>query len=246
MRNAEKLVAVLIVALSTWALIMMAATNWQFKGNTRNRILLVEIGSDAASLTKAVQTGVTDDPNGKAGNVRLVVRNTYMDFLFIALYFLTYSGIAYLAGLLGQRLFASLAVICIGVAAAADLLENHAILIAMGLPKLTDPVAVDISEFSQVKWAFFFLATLLLGLAMALNRRTSNLRRMAGLIFVIAGACGILGIGRYRVSLDFAIVFINLGIVLVIVALLLLLWKLLQSVRELSHVEHVQQAHAHA
>jgi hypothetical protein len=246
MRNAEKLVAVLIVALSAWAVIMMAATNWQFKGEQRNRILLVEIGSDAASLNKAVQTGVRNDRDGIASNVRLVVRNTYMDSLFISLYFLTYAGIAYLAGLLGQRLFASLAVISVAVAAVADLLENHAILIAMGVRNFTDPVAVDISEFSQVKWAFFFLATLLLGLAIGLNRRTSNLRRISGAIFIAAGACGLLGIGRYRVSVDFAITFINLGILLVIAALLLLLWKLLQSLRELGHVEHRQPAHAHA
>src|SRR6516162_7653386 len=104
MRKTEKFVAILIVALSAWALVMMAATDWQFKGNIRNRILLVEIGSDAASLNHAVQTGVRSDPDGIAQNVRLVVRNTYMDFVFIVLYFLTYAGIAYLAGILGQRL----------------------------------------------------------------------------------------------------------------------------------------------
>jgi len=105
---------------------------------------------------------------------------------------------------------------------------------------------VDISEFSQVKWAFFFLATLLLGLAIGLNRRTSNLRRISGAIFIAAGVCGLLGIGRYRISVDFAIAFINVGILLVIAALLLLLGKLLQSLRELSHVEHGHHVHAHA
>ena len=111
--------------------------------------LLVEIGSDAASLKQAVQTGVNDDRDGIAQNVRLVVRNTYMDSLFICLYWLTYAGIAYLAGLLGQRLFASLAVICVSVAAVADLLENHAILVAMGVRNFTDPVAVDMDELQH-------------------------------------------------------------------------------------------------
>jgi hypothetical protein len=246
MRAAEKFAAILIVALSVWAIVMMAATNWQFKGSQRDRILLVELGSDAASLRTAVQTGVRNDPEGVAHNVRLVVRNTYMDFLFIVLYWLTFVSLSYLAGILGQRLLAALAAISISVAAVADLLENHAILIATGVRNFTDPVAVDISEFSQVKWAFFFLAVLLLGFAVALNRRTSKFRRIAGAAFLAAGVCGLLGIGRYRVSLDFAMVMINVGMLLVTAALLLTLRKLVQSVRTLEYVSHASHEHVPA
>ncbi len=173
-----------------------------------------------------------------AHNIQMVVRNTYMDFCFILLYWFTFVGLTYLAGKLGQRILALSAAISISVAAVADLLENHAILVAMSVKSFTDAVAVDISEYSQAKWAFFFLAAVLLGLSIALNHRTSAMRRATGGIFIAAGFFGILGISRYLVSLNFAMVMINLAVLLVAVALLLMLWKLFQSIRSLSNVEH--------
>jgi hypothetical protein len=103
----------------------------------------------------------------------------------------------------------------------------------MRVKAFTDPVAVDISEFSQWKWAFFFLASLFLGLAIAVNHRVSILRRTSGGIFIAAGLVGILGISRYRVSLDFAMWLMNLGLLLFVAALLLTLWKLYLSINEL-------------
>jgi len=244
MRSTEKLVAILILALAAWAILMSLATS--FQGSQSNRILLVELGSDAASLNLAVQDSGKNDREGISHNIRMVVRNTYMDFVFILLYWLTFVGLAYLAGLLGQRVLAICSTLCISFAALADVLENHSILIAMGVSPFTDPVAVDISEYSQFKWAFFFLATVLLGLAIALNRRTSTVRRIAGGIFIASGVFGILGITRYRVTLDFAMMMINLGIVLFAAALLLTLWKLFQSLRELNHSGHSHHANLHA
>ena len=244
MRSTEKLVAILILALAAWAILMSLATS--FQGSQSNRILLVELGSDAASLNLAVQAGGRAGTEGIRHNIRMVVRNTYMDFVFIVLYWLTFVGLSYLAGLLGQRVLAMCATLCISFAAIADVLENHAILIAMGVSPFTDPVAVDISEYSQFKWACFFVATVLLGLAIALNSRTSRMRRVAGGIFIAGGVFGILGITRYRVSLDFAMVMINIGILLLAVGLLLTLWKLFQSLRELNHNGHTHHTHAHA
>ena len=241
MRSTEKLVAVLIVALAAWAVLMTLATG--FRGSQSNRILLVQLGTDAAALNRAVQANSSSDREGVAYNVQMVVRNTYMDFVFIPLYWLAFVGLAFLAGKLGQRVLALCAAASITVAAIADVLENQAILIAMNVKSFTDAVAVDVSEFSQAKWAFFFLAAVLLGLAIALNRRTSSMRRATGAIFVAAGFFGILGISRYLVSLDFAIVMINLGVLLVAVALLLTLWKFYRSIRSLGHLEH---AHRHA
>jgi hypothetical protein len=244
MRSTEKLVAILILMLAAWAILMSLATS--FQGSQSNRILLVELGSDAASLNLAVQAGGKTDTEGIGHNIRIVVRNTYMDFVFIVLYWLTFVGLSYLAALLGQRVLAICATLCISFAALADVLENHAILIAMGVSPFTDPVAVDISEYSQFKWACFFLATVLLGLAIALNSHTSRMRRVAGGIFVASGVFGILGIARYRVSLDFAMVMINIGILLLAVALLLTVWKLFQSLKELNHNGHTHHAHVHA
>ena len=244
MRTIEKTVAILIVALAAWAILMSLATS--FRGSQSNRILLVELGSDAASLNLAVQADGSSDRDGVAHNIRMMVRNTYLDFVFILLYWLTFVSLAGLAGLLGQRILAVFAALAISFAAIADLLENHAILVAMGVGDFTDPVAVDISECSQAKWAFFFLASVLLGLAFALNRRSSTMRRATGGIFVAGGAFGILGIARYGVELEFAIIMINIGLALVAVALLLSLWKLVQSLKALGQHEDAHHVHAHA
>src|SRR6516164_493255 len=171
MRATEKIVAIMIVALSVWAVLMEVSTS--FQGNGSDRILRVELGSDAASLNQAVA-------GNPAHNRQMVVRNTYMDFVFILLYWLTVFSLAFLAGRMGRRFLAACAGLCISVAAISDLFENGAILAAMRVNPFTDPVAVDISEFSQWKWAFFFLASLFLGLAIAMNHRVSVMRRTSG------------------------------------------------------------------
>lgn len=245
MRTTEKIVATFVIALSFWAILMMVATN--FQGPHSNRILLVELGADATSLNEAVQAaGGKSDREGIAHNIQMVIRNTYMDLVFILLYWLTFVSLSYLAGILGQRLLAVCSAVCISFAALADLLENHSILVAMHVKTFTDAVAVDISEYSQVKWLFFFLAALLLGLAGALNRRTSDLRRITGGVFIAAGLCGLLGVGRSRVSFDFAAGLINVGIFLISAALLLTVWKIYRSLKELNQLEHEEPIRNHA
>jgi hypothetical protein len=244
MRATEKAVAIMIVVLSVWAILMRATTNFQGPGS--DRILRVELGSDAVSLDKAVAGNAPRDAEGVARNIQMVVRNTYMDFVFILLYWLTFLSLAFLAGRMGRRFLAACAALSISIAALSDLFENGAILTAMGVKPFTDAVAVDISEFSQWKWAFFFLASLFLGLAIAVNHRVSTMRRASGGIFIAAGLVGILGISRYRVSLDFAMWLINLGMLLFAAALLLTLWKLYLSIKVLNHVEHVNHVHLHS
>jgi hypothetical protein len=244
MRTTEKAVAIMIVAMSIWAILMRVASD--FQGHQSDRILRVELGSDAASLNQAVQANGPRDTDGVAHNIQMVVRNTYMDFVFILLYWLTVLAMAFLAGRMGRRFLAVCAGLCISAAALSDLFENGAILTAMRVSSFTDPVAVDISEFSQWKWVFFFLASFFLGLAIAVNHRVSTMRRASGGIFIAAGLVGILGISRYRVSLGFAMWLINLGMLLFTAALLLTLWKLYLSIKELNHVEHVSHMHVHS
>ena len=244
MRATEKAVAILIVALSVWAILMRVTTD--FQGRESDRILRVELGSDAASLNLAVRGNGPRDTEGVAHNIQMVVRNTYMDFVFILLYWLTFLSLAVLAGRMGRRLLATCSGLCINVAALSNLFENGAILTAMRVKSFTDPVAVDISEFSQWKWTFFFLASLFLGLAIAVNHHVSTMRRASGGIFIAAGLVGILGISRYRVSLDFAMWLMNFGVLLFAAALLLTLWKLYLSIKELNHVEQVNHMHVHS
>jgi hypothetical protein len=242
MRVTEKAVAIIILALITWAVIMSAATN--FVGNESSRILRVELGSDAASLKQAVAANGRNDRDGIAHNVQMVLRNTYMDYVFILLYWLTFVGLAVLAARLGGRFLAACAIVLISFAALCDLLENYSILIAMHVSSITDAVAVDISEYSQFKWAFFYLAALLLGLAIALNHRVSTMRRVTGWLFVASSVFGLLGIARYRVSLDFTIWMFRFGMLLVAAALLLTLWKIYLSLKELNQLEELEQVHA--
>ncbi len=70
------------------------------------------------------------------------------------------------------------------------------------------------------------------------------LRRISGGIFIAASVFGILGLSRHRVSLDFTIWMINIGTFLVTVALLVTLWKIYQSLKELNHFHEVQHAKA--
>lgn len=244
MRATEKAVAIMILSLSAWAIIMWAATS--FQGHESDRILRVQLGSDAASLNQAVQGNDGNDRDGIAHNIQMVVRNTYLDFVFILLYWLTFLGLALLAGRLGKRFLAICAAISISIAALGDLFENGAILTAMQVRPFTDAVAVDISEFSQWKWSFFFLASLFLGLAVAMNHHVSTMRRLSGGLFIASGFFGLLGISRYRITLDFAMWMIDIGVLLLAAALLLTLWKIYLSLKQLNHIGHVEHAHSHA
>ena len=78
MRKTEKVSEILILALIGWALIMLLATNLQFEGKGSQRILRVELGSDAASLNQAVAGKDGNDTSGVAHNIELVKRNTYV------------------------------------------------------------------------------------------------------------------------------------------------------------------------
>jgi len=238
MRVMERIAAVLIVSLSVWVLVMWAGT--RFEGEEPNRIMRVELGSDAASLNRAVRAA---DENGIAHNIEMVVRNTDLDFVLIVLYWLTFLSLAALAWRLGQRFLAGCSALFITAAAVSDLFENGAILTAMGVKPFSDATAVVISEFSLWKWTCFFLGTLLLGLAIMVNHRVSTMRRVSGAIFVASGLIGILGILRSRVSLDFAIETIDVGLLLVSAALLLSLWKILISLRALNQLRRVEPSH---
>jgi hypothetical protein len=241
MRVTEKAAAIFILALSTWMVIMWAATS--FQGYEANRMLRLELGSDAASLNQAVRGAATD---GVAHNIQMVVRNTYIDYVLILLYWLTFVSLAVLAGRMGERVLAVCAAILISGAALNDMLENGAILTAMRLKPFTDAVAVDISEFAQWKWTLFFLASVMLGLAVALNRRVSTIRRASGGLFIASGVFGLLGIMRYRVSLEYSLWMIDIGVLVFAGALALTLWKIYHSLKVHNRVEHLDRIHVHA
>jgi hypothetical protein len=93
MRATEKAVAIMIVALSVWAILMRVTTN--FEGPGSNRIMRLELSSDAASINQAVRGNGPRDIEGVTHNIQMVVRNTYMDFVFILLYWLTFLSLPF-------------------------------------------------------------------------------------------------------------------------------------------------------
>jgi hypothetical protein len=74
----------------------------------------------------------------------------------------------------------------------------------------------------------------------------SQIRRLSGTLFVASGMFGLLGIMRYRVSLEYSLGMINLGMLLIAAALMLTLWKVYHSLKELERIEHLEHAHARA
>ena len=192
-----------------------------------------------ASLRQAVQA----DDEGRQRTalpktLRLVIRSTHLDFVFILLYWLTFLSLAYLAGILGKRFFAACCAIFISCAVLADMLENQ-----------RHPVGHAGSSIYGRSWQWISPSSpsgngrssswrvLFLGLAIALNHRIVAIRRISGGVFIAAGLCGILGLSRHRVSLDFPIWMITFGIFLVSAALLLSLWKFYQSLKELNQLD---------
>jgi hypothetical protein len=241
MRFGEKTIAIIILALAAWAVIMVGAT--RFEGSESNRILRVELGASADQLSQAV---AARDSEGIANNIHMVERNTQMDYVLILLYWLAFVGLAMVAARRGAQVLGVFAVLFITGAAVGDVLENEAILTAMQVRPFLDTVAADVSECSQWKWSFFFIACVVLGLAFAMNRRVSRLRRLAGGLFIASGAFGLLGIARYRVSLEFTLVMIDVAILLVAAALLVTLWKVYRSIKVPAHNEALRQVQAHA
>ncbi len=240
MRLIERITAILIVTSWIWLGLMWVTTS--FQGEEPDRILRVEIGSDATSLNRAVRG---PDRDAVAHNIQMVVRNTYLDFFFILLYWLTFLSLSALAWRMGKHVLATFAALLVTAAAICDLFENGAILTAMRVRSFSDAVAVDISEFSQWKWSALFLAALLLGIAIAVNDRVSLMRRISGGLFIASGVVGLFGITRYRVSVDVAIWGIDVGLILLSAALLLSLWKIVLSLRELGHRSQVRHSHHH-
>ena len=60
------------------------------------------------------------------------------------------------------------------------------------------------------------------------------------------GVFGLLGIMRSRVSLEYSLWMIDIGMLLVAAALVLTLWKIYHSLQELDRIEQVERVHAHA
>ena len=115
----------------------------------------------------------------------------------------------------------------------------------MRVKPFTDAVAVDISEFSQWKWTFFFP-----GGAAARSRgrdeshRVSQLRRVSGGAVHCQRRVRTAGHHALPRFARFPMWMINIGLLLVAAALLLTLWKIYFSLKELEHAQaHVEHAH---
>ena len=98
----------------------------------------------------------------EAWNLETARVNTWMDFLFIGLYWATYVLFARTA----SGFLSRCAIAAISVAAVFDLAENYRLLQAIGYMTDAKPILHTPGFPSHIKWASFAIATFLLGLGM--------------------------------------------------------------------------------
>jgi hypothetical protein len=154
-------------------------------------------------------------------NIEVMRANTCMDLLFIALYWSTYVLFAS-----RRRGWVSRCVIAgVSIAGISDAIENTRILqslhaVRMGLPSQNLPFIV-----SAVKWSFFGLASLLLGMivlkAKGVSERESSEKRFLevaiSIFFLASGVLTWLGIVKVPV--------LGLSIAFLSIALLMSIWR---------------------
>jgi hypothetical protein len=187
--------------------LVMSTTGSRFqpvKGADLHGLKLKQLGI-AVELSRGRQDFVQmvgprdQDPYSAGSRNRSLLRwQQFLDFLFIALYlalFWILGGVEISAGF-GGSLFLGIAVrAAIVLAAVFDVLEDRAILRAVG----DDSYAQPIRNFGVPKWVFFFLALILVSvlflyLCLRSHDAGSLDRALAGLIGLLLAAGGLLGL----------------------------------------------------
>ena len=79
-----------------------------------------------------------------------------------------------------------------------------------------------------------------------MNHHVSNVRRLSGGLFIAGGVVCLLGMMRYRVSLEFSLWMIDLAMLLIAATLMVTLWKTYHSLKERDRVARVERVHVHA
>ncbi len=140
------------------------------QGKTRSEckygsmIAALELARDESEFRLLIDQG--DSTANELWNSQIVRVNTYMDFLFIALYWRVF---VLLARLQGTR-FGMIVGLLISLTAASDIAENIRLLQALG------GVVSHESQFplpgfvSEAKWILFAISTTALGISLAANR----------------------------------------------------------------------------
>lgn len=195
---------VLLLLLVSWALLM----SWS--GSSLPRVNIKGITSAGVAMQFAhsradVDEIVAPDGLGNSSTNATLLRQQYLDFIFIGLYWAFFMALASplcLSDRKGWRLLGQAARICISIAALSDLAENFAIVSCIGpfgLPHFWP------FGFAVAKWTLFF-ATLgliapglvfygrLVPLLIQRPPRIAVLARIAAVFFAAAALCGIIGV----------------------------------------------------
>jgi hypothetical protein len=197
----EKAAIVLIVLTSLWATVMQCTSvSYIVKGGEKP-ILQAELARSAEDLEAAVNNSAT--PSQRRDNINMVIRNTHLDYVFIALYWMTFLAISGVVARVSSRSVGIFTAALITVAAVFDLIENRALLKALHaglpLPRFNDDMAAQaISNPSLVKWFFIFGTLLVVGTALLFGSKSPLVLRAAGVLFLAGGLLGFTGAGKYR------------------------------------------------
>jgi hypothetical protein len=162
----------------------------------------------------------------------------YMDFAFIAAYWLEFSLISILLWRRNFRFAKALGVfagLCATLAALLDVRENLAILKVLSVSPTpeNDPLVLAVRHAAVPKWALLFVAMILLSFVF-LGRRDWHQRSglpflVTGLLFILTGSIGLIGLTTREALLELILIPMAGGMITLLIALWLAPAKLLEG-----------------
>jgi hypothetical protein len=163
----------------------------------------------------------------------------YMDFAFIAAYWLEFSLISVLLGRRSFRFAKALGLcagLCATLAALLDVRENLAILKVLSASPTpeNDPLVHAVRHAAVPKWALLFVAMILLSFVF-LGRRDWRLMSGlpflgTGLLFMLTGSIGLIGLTTSEAAVELIQIPMLGGLIILLIALWLAPSKLLEGI----------------
>ena len=196
----ERRLFFLLIAVMAWSTAMLIeasgvvspdfrpASDCYFSGKP---IVDIELAQTPGCFRSVVTQGADE---GHTLNVSLVGANTYMDFVFIVLYWIVFVMLAQIEG--GWP--AKLASLLISLSALADVLENLRILKGLRALGSSAPLEIQVPRgISLVKWSLLGLVFLLLALAVWM--RKGRWYKLLAAAFLVAGVLTLVGLASPKV-----------------------------------------------
>ena len=167
-----------------------------------------------------------------------MLEQQYMDFVFIAAYWLEFSLISVLLGQRSFRFAKALGLcagLCATLAALLDVRENLAILkvLSASPTQENNPLVLAVRHAAVPKWTLLFVAMILLSLVFLGRRHWRLMSGLpflgTGLLFIITGSIGLIGLTTREALLELILIPMLGGLIILPIALCLAPSKLLEG-----------------